>query len=145
MKTAVLALAGALCLAPAFASATDTELEVGKTLKCLSTGPDRKLYVTIGRIETHTDGLIVVSVSVFNRAQKSGLPELAHAPIDARVLTASCPTPAEAPIPLSPNFDEGYQQWRSARGRVFNVSVERIYDFVVEQVAKEQQGASVAH
>ncbi len=140
MKPALLALAGTLCLAPTLATATVTELEVGKTLKCQSTGPDRKLYVTIGRIETHTDGRIVVSVSIYNRSPKSGLPELAHAAIDAGVLSASCPTPAGGPIPISPNFEEGYQQWRSAKGRVFTVSVDRIYDVLVDQVAKARQG-----
>ena len=144
MKTTILALAGALCLAPAFAGAAVTEIEVGKTLKCHSTGPDRKLYVTVGKIETHTDGRIVVSVSIYNRSAKSGLPDLAHAPIDASVLTLSCPTLADEQLPLSPNFEQGYQEWRSAKGRVFTVSVDRIYDAVLDQVAKDRQGVGSA-
>jgi hypothetical protein len=133
----VLAFAGVLCLAPASAGAT--ELEVGKTLKCQSKGPDKQLYVTIGRIETHTDGRIVASVSLFNQAPKADLPVLAHIPIDAGALSDACPVSA-APIALSPQFEAGYQQWRDAKGGVFTVSVDRIYDIVETQVAKARQG-----
>ena len=143
MKTALFAIVGMFCVAPAWASSIDVNFEVGTTLKCHSAKPDRQLYVTVGRVETHTDGLIVASVSIFNRSPKPGLPEVAHAPIDINVLAASCPAQA-ASIPLSPYFEDGYREWRNAKGRVFNVSVDRIYDAVVDQVAKTRQGGQGA-
>ena len=138
MRSLILVLGGVFCLAPAWAGAAP--LDVGQTLKCRSSSPDKSLYVTIGRIETHTDGRIVVGVSLFNRAPKAALPELAHTPIEAGALSASCPTLAETPIPLSTRFEEGYQQWRSAKSRVFTISVDRIYDIVVDQVAEARRG-----
>jgi hypothetical protein len=135
--SAPLLLAGMLCLAPASAGAVD--LEVGRTLSCQSSGLNKQLYVTIGRVETHTDGRIVASVSLFNRAPKAELPVLAHVAIDAGVLAASCSTRTMT-IALPPEFEDGYQQWLSAKGRVFTVSVDRIYDTAVDQVAKARQG-----
>ena len=142
MRPTILAFAGMLVLAPALARATETDLEVGRTLKCQSTGPNKELYATIGRVETHTDGRIVVSVSLFNQATQADIPVLAHIPVDAPALFTSCPT-TRAPIALSPDFETGYQQWRSSRGTVFTVSVDRIYDYVVSMVAKSRQGGPV--
>ena len=140
MRPTILAFIGMLVLTPALAHAAD--LEVGRTLKCQSTGPNKDLYATIGRIETHTDGRIVVSVSLFNQAPKADIAVLAHIPVDAPALFTSCPT-TRAPIALSPDFETGYQQWRSSKGAVFTVSVDRIYDYVVSLVAKSRQGGSV--
>ena len=139
MRPTILVLIGMLVLAPALARATETDLEVGRTLKCQSTGPNKELYATIGRVETHTDGRIVVSVTLFNRAPKADLPVLAHIPVDASALAAACPTSGGA-IALSPDFENGYQQWRSAKGGVFVVSVDRIYDYIVSMVVKSRQG-----
>ena len=141
MRPTILAFVGMLVLTPALAHAAD--LEVGRTLKCQSTGPGKELYATIGRIETHTDGRMVVSVSLFNQAPKAVLPVLAHVPVDAGALAASCAMPGGAQIALSPDFENGFQQWRSDKGGVFTVSVDRIYDYVVSLVAKSRQGGPV--
>ena len=145
MRLTILGLVGMLmlALAPAPVLALPTELEVGRTLKCQSTGPGKELYATIGRIETHTDGRMVVSVSLFNQAPKADLPVLAHVPVDAGALAASCARSGGAQIALSPDFENGYQQWRSAKGGVFTASVDRIYDYVVSLVAKSRQGGPV--
>ena len=140
MRRTILVFVGMLMLAPAPVLARTMELEVGRTLKCQSTGPGKELYATIGRIETHTDGRMVVSVSLFNQAPKADLPVLAHVPVDAGALTDSCARSGGVQIALSPDFENGYQQWRSAKGGVFTASVDRIYDYVHSQVAKAREG-----
>ncbi len=142
MRSALLAIAAATCLIPAWAVAAD--LEVGQTRACQSSGPGKQLYVTIGRIEPYANGQTVVSVSLFNRAPGAAMPSVAHAPVDANVLSVSCPILADHSIPLSPEFDSGYQQWRTAQGGVFTIPIDQIYDIGVETVAKSHQGGSVA-
>ena len=116
------------------------ELAVGQTRACLSADPARALHVTIGKIESFGSVGPVVSVTLYNTAPGSPLPGLAHAPIDAKVLVASCPSVERQTLPLSPNFEGGYAEWRKANGGVFTISVDQIYDVVLAQVAQARQG-----
>ena len=141
MRQALLAFA-ACCLVPAWASAA--ELQVGQTRACPSEGPGKQLYVTIGAIDYYGEGHAAVSVSIFNRAPNALYPRVAHAPLDADTLTASCPTVVAPPIALAPGFEHAYQRWRADPVSAFTISIEQIYDIVVEQVSKAHKGGPIA-
>ncbi len=136
MRSALFALAAG-CLVPICASAA--ELAVGQTRACQS-GPEKQLYVTVGAIDYYGEGRAAVSVSIFNKAPNARYPRIAHAPLDADTLTASCPTVVDQPIALAPGYEHAYQRWRADPVSAFTLSIEQIYDIVVEQVSKAHQG-----
>jgi len=132
MSSTLIALA-ALAAAPALAS---TPLQVGQTRSCLSNGEGKQLFITVGRIEPFDQDHTAVSVSLFNEAPGAQVPGVAHAPIDSVVLETSCPNIATHSFPLSPEFEQGYGQWKDANGGLFTVTVDRIYDMAVSAMAK---------
>lgn len=55
--------------------------------------------------------------------------EIPHAPIARKSLGASVTTLMADSVPL-PAFEEGYQQWKAAKGGVFTVSLAEVVTFV---------------
>ena len=137
------AISAVLATAPAVSSSP--ALQVGQTRSCLSDGDGKQLFVTVGRIEAFDRDHKVVSVSLFNEAPGSSPPGVAHLPIDADILQASCPAIAIRSLPLSPQFEEGYATWKgAAHGGAFTVTVEQIYDMAATTLAKARvRGADV--
>jgi hypothetical protein len=120
--------------------AAAADFMVGETRACLSGDPSEQLRVTIGRVEPYGKGLTVVHVSLFNKAPAAAFSGIAHAPVEAQVLAKSCPTVEAEVIPLSPMFETGYGQWREAKGGIFTIPIDQIYEIYVGQVVKARQG-----
>ncbi len=133
MTAAALAIAS---MSPATAMAAD--LAVGQTRACISANPAQKLHVTVGRLVPFGD-TTAVSVTLYNTAQGALVPDVAHLPIDAKVLAASCPAVEAESLPLSPDFEGGFAQWQQANGGVFTISVEQIYGLAETQMTKARQ------
>ena len=136
-------MAGALALAltalPAAAAPLDlASIELGQTLACTSKDPTKQLYVVIGRIEP-LGGRAAVSVSLYDKAPGSPLPQMAHLPIDLEALGASCAPTTKQSLLISPLFEEGYADWRKAveahQAGVVAMSVDDVDDLVRKQVA----------
>jgi len=130
----------ALAAAPAVAAAAPlglAELSLGQTLACASKDPAKQLYVVIGRVEP-LGGRAAVSVSLYDKAPGSPLPEVAHLPLDLEAMAASC-APTAQKLPLNPHFDAAYADWRKAveahEAGLLTLSVDDIDDLARKQVA----------
>ena len=127
---------------PAAAAPLDlANVELGQTLACTSKDPAKQLYVVIGRIEP-LGGRAAVSVSLYDKAPSSPLPQMAHLPIDLEALGASCAPTTKETLQLSPLFEGGYADWRKAveahHAGVFTISVDDVDDLVRKQIAAAQ-------
>jgi hypothetical protein len=134
------ALALALALPAAASAATPglADFSLGQTLACASRDPTRQLYVVIGRIEP-LGGRAAVSVSLYDKAPGSPLPQMAHLPVDLEALAASCAPTTQESLSISPLFESAYADWRKAveahQAGVFSISVDDIDDLVRKPVA----------
>jgi hypothetical protein len=132
----------ALSAVPAITQAAPLDLaslELGQTLACTSKNPAKQLYVVVGRIEP-LGGRAAVSVSLYDKAPGSPLPQMAHLPIDLEALAATCAPTTRESLLISPLFEGGYADWRKAlevhKAGVFTISIDDIDDLIRKQVAK---------
>ena len=139
MRATILTLALAVLPLAAQAAPLDlANIELGQTLACTSTDPTRQLYVVIGRIEP-LGGRAAVSVSLYDKAPGSPLPQMAHVPVDLEALGASCAPTTKESLLISPLFEEAYSDWRKAveahQAGVVAMSVDDLDTLVRKQVA----------
>jgi hypothetical protein len=120
-------------------------VELGQTLACTSKDPAKQLYVVVGRIEP-LGGRAAVSVSLYDKAPGSPLPQMAHLPIDLEALAATCAPTTRESLLISPLFEGGYADWRKAlevhKAGVFTISIDDIDDLIRKQVAKAAAAAA---
>jgi hypothetical protein len=78
-------------------------------------------------------GLALIVVGLFGSSKVKGpkgiLTELPHAPVARATLERSVTKLSKSNVSF-PDFQPGYDEWKSAKGGVFNVSVAEIVSFV---------------
>lgn len=112
----------------------------GDTLACASKDPSKRLYVVVGVVEPFGTDRTVASITLIDETPGSPIPGVAHLPVEAAVLEASCPKRAETARALAPEFESGRQQWleavRTQHAGVFTVSIDEIDDMIRQQMAR---------
>jgi hypothetical protein len=83
---------------------------------------DTAAKVVIGRIET-LGRFQVVSVSILDVPTDRRPTTVGHAPFEKAALTASLDQLLATGVATDPNFEPGYQEWKSAKGGMFTLSV----------------------
>lgn len=84
--------------------------------------------IIIGRVEAWRDK-VCISVSIVDIPVPPGMPgaggvtQIAHAPFDATAIVESIDQLLASDIAPAPNFEAGYEQWRSAKGGIFTITV----------------------
>jgi hypothetical protein len=126
MKLASLCAAALVALlsvsAARAASESQPDLAVGQMWSIKAT-PSTTAKVIIGRIEPWSDGLVAVSVTIIDVPTDKGPIAIGHAPFEKAALTHSLDRLLAAHAPLPAEFEEGYVQWKSARGGIFTIGV----------------------
>jgi hypothetical protein len=111
-----------------FASlAADPDLAVGQEWSVK--GATAK--VIIGRIEPWGGGEIAVSVSIVDIPSDHGPITFGHSPFDKSALVGSLDHLLATGVAPDPNFEPGYQQWKSAKGGIFTISVAQAVAFAL--------------
>jgi hypothetical protein len=115
-----------------FASlAADPDLAVGQEWSV----KDTTAKVVIGRIET-LGRFDVVSVSILDVPTDRGPTAFAHAPFEKSALAASLDRLFATGVATDPNFEQGYQQWKSANGGVFTLSVAKAIAVTLQTIER---------
>ncbi|HJW40317.1 MAG TPA: hypothetical protein VJ476_03705 [Rhizomicrobium sp.] len=123
--------------APASAADTTT-FEAGQmwTVK----GSDMRIVV--GRVEPFGGGKSAVSVSVLDvpcpPTAGCTTTTVAHAPFDSDVLAASVDKLVATGVQPAPQFDQGYANWKQAKGGVFTVPVSKLPDLLFHAIGNAQ-------
>jgi hypothetical protein len=118
IQAAVVALL-VLCLSsPAWAQ---PDLVVGQEWS-IKAAPPSSAKVVIGRIET-INGREIVSVSIIDVPTDHGPSTVGHAPFEKSALLGSLDSLIATRIPTDSNFEQGYQQWKSANGGYFTIGI----------------------
>jgi hypothetical protein len=126
IQAAVVALL-VLCLSsPAWAQQPD--LAVGQEWS-IKAAPPSSAKVVIGRIET-INGREIVSVSIIDVPTDHGPSTVGHAPFEMSALLGSLDSLIATRIPTDSNFEQGYQQWKSANGGYFTIGVARAIEAI---------------
>jgi hypothetical protein len=137
-RTALLVALLAVLASPAVAAP-----KAGETLACLSKDPAKRLYVVVGAVEPFGAGGTVANVTLIDETPGARVPTVAHLPIDAKVLEASCPRPADRPRALAAKFEAGRRQWldavRTQNAGVFSITIDQVDDVIRQQVAELSQ------
>ena len=127
------------------AAALADGLKVGDTLACRSADPSKRLFAVVGRLEPFGKGT-AASVTLYNLAPGSRLPEVSHLPFDLAALNASCTPSAEVALPQSAEFEGGYATWRKAvedqKAGVFTVPVDQIEDILLGTLPSQPQSGA---
>jgi len=114
----ILTAAGAIAASAGIANASPPDLAVGQEWSA----KDTAAKVVIGRIET-VGGAEVVSVSLLDVPTPKGPAAFGHAPFEKSALVASLDQLLATGVAPGDAFEAGYQQWKSAHGGYFTVSV----------------------
>jgi hypothetical protein len=98
--------------------------------------------VVIGRLETWEHSKIIVHVSIIDvplpRGVAGATTSIGHMPFDKAALAASADRLLSRNVPLAPEFESGYEQWKSAKGGVFTIGVEKAIEIVVRTLIDSQ-------
>jgi hypothetical protein len=100
--------------------------------------------VVIGRLETWDHSKIIVHVSINDVpvprdvAGAVATTSIGHMPFDKAALAASADRLLSSNVPPAPAFESGYEQWKSAKGGVFTISVEKAIEIVVQTLIDNQ-------
>jgi hypothetical protein len=85
------------------------------------------IEIVVGRVEQFGSGKTAVSVSVFNVPcpPEAGCKTtvVGHAPFDSDALAGSIDKLLSTDAKPAPQFEEGYTNWKAAKGGVFTVPV----------------------
>ncbi len=95
--------------------------------------------VIIGRVEPWRDK-VSVSVSIVDIPIPQGDPgaggvtQIAHIPFDKTALAASVDQKLSDHVSPAPQFENGYEQWKSAKGGIFTIRVEKAIEVMFQTV-----------
>jgi hypothetical protein len=91
---------------------------------------DSGITIVIGAIEPFAAGKTAISISVFGvpcpPAMGCATTNVAHAPFDSEALARSVDKFVETNAALAPAFQEGYANWKNAKGGIFTVPVSQL-------------------
>ena len=113
-------------------------LAVGQMWSIRSASPTTA-KVIIGRIESW-NGKVAVHVSIIDIPIPQGLPgaggatRIDHIPFDRAALEASVDHLISKDVPPSSGFVSGYEQWKSAKGGIFTISIEKAIEMMLQTV-----------
>ena len=128
-----LALLAAVLLISAQTSPSRPNLQVGQVWSIKSDTPN-SARVIVGRIEPF-NGRVAVSVSIVDvpvpGSASGGVMAISHMPFDQDALEASLDQLLADGASPDPNFEAGYQQWRSAHGGIFTISVQQAIEIAL--------------
>ena len=130
MHRRALLLAGTAALA-APARADAPELAVGQEWSV----KDTSAKVIVGRVD-RVDDQDVVSVSIVDVPTELGPTVFAHAPFARAALVASLDKLLAVGVAPAPDFEAGYQDWKSAAGGAFTFPVARAIAFATHRAGK---------
>jgi hypothetical protein len=144
-----LLVASALMIAPlsAFAQSIDParpNFSPGQMWSIKSAVPS-PIRVIIGRVEPWNDKT-AVHVSLTGVVIPAGFPGaggqmgVGHLPFDQSALAASVDMLLATDATPDPNFESGYEQWRSAKGGIFTISVPEAVGLVFLGIARGRAG-----
>jgi hypothetical protein len=130
----ILAALAAIALALP-AAAQPPALAVGQEWSIKSDKPTTA-KVIIGRIEAGPKADEIVSVSIVDVPTEGGVTEIAHAPFAKPAMTASLDRLLASDVPIPPRFEAGYNQWKSAKGGYFTISVAQVIEIMLGMLPK---------
>jgi hypothetical protein len=114
---------------------TRPELAVGQEWSIRASAPTTA-RVVIGRIEPWGAGKIAVSVSILEVPTKHGPVTFGHLPFEESALAASLDQLVATGVKPPPVFEQGYAQWKEAKGGVFTIGVDKVIALIVAQADK---------
>jgi hypothetical protein len=103
----------------------------------IKTMPSTSAKVVIGKVESWGDGT-VVHVSVIDAQIPQDLPgagrvtNIGHLPFEKGALAASLDQLLATGASPAPDFERGYQQWKSANGGIFTISIPEVIRLAFE-------------
>jgi hypothetical protein len=126
-RAALRTLGGAAVLAAAWpgAALARPDLAVGQVWSIKAT-PPTPAKVIIGRIGAFSEARTAVSVCVVDVPTDHGPTTIGHLPFDEPALVDSLDQLLETGRTPPPVFEQGYQQWREARGGVFTIPIAQV-------------------
>jgi len=99
---------------------------------------DSGIRIVVGRVEPFGNGMTAVSISVFDvpcpPAAGCTTTTLAHAPFDSGALAASVDRLLGTDAQTAPQFEQGYEQWKQAKGGVFTVPVSKLPELLFKTI-----------
>jgi hypothetical protein len=113
-------------------------LAVGQMWSIRSASPTT-VKIIIGRVEPW-ENKVCVNVSIVDIPIPEGLPgaggvmQIAHAPFDKAALAASVDHLVSKKASPDSGFESGYEQWKSAKGGIFTVSVEKVVEAMFQTI-----------
>ncbi len=100
------------------------------------------IRIVIGRVEPFVKGKTADSISVFTVPcpPEAGCKTtvVAHAPFDAEALADSVDKLASTNAQTAPQFDQGYANWKQAKGGVFTVPVSKLPELLFKTTGTTQ-------
>jgi hypothetical protein len=91
--------------------------------------------ITIRRIEKNEHGIIVYHASLHNVNIGQGLNEISHLPISESALKKSIRNLVDMKVSKNEEFDEGFKQWRNAKGGVWDIPIVEIISTISETLS----------
>ena len=99
--------------------------------------PPSAIKVVVGRIEPFGKA-VAVSVTLLDVPCPEGMgcttTSVAHAPFDEQALEKSVDKMIATGVSPSPQFEEGYANWKAAKGGVFIVGVAQVPDLLFQAI-----------
>jgi hypothetical protein len=116
--------------------AVQRQFQVGQKWT-IKNSPAAETHIVIGRIEPWHDRT-VIHVSIFKIPVPADVKlgretiEVAHSPFDQQALVESVDRLVASNAAISPEFEGGYAQWKSASGGIYTITVAQSVEVMLE-------------
>jgi hypothetical protein len=140
LRRFLISLVAAVLLVMATRADPTQELVVGQIWSIKSASPTTT-KVVIGRIEAWKDKVVIhvsiIDVPIPNGISGAGgMTRIDHMPFEKSALEASLDQLLKTDMSPAPHFEDGYQQWQSAKGAIFIISIPQAIEFAFQAMRR---------